>query len=176
MPGRLPKPADLKQGRSKRPTLGLVPAPDASNLATLVPDPPPGLLKETRARWESYWLSQIAAATLPTDHQGLYRWIVNVDEWTRAMRGLRRKRIVAGSMGQPTLNPLASYVASREAAIKDAEEKYGMTPLSRMKLGIAVGQAKLTAAELNKALEGDDDTDGDNRGRADDLDAEWDEA
>jgi P27 family predicted phage terminase small subunit len=103
---------------------------------------------------ESFWILK------PGDLAGLERWIVSVDEWARAMRALRRQRIVEGSTGQPALNPLASYVASREAAIMDAEEKYGMTPMGRLKLGIAVGQAKLTAAELNRALEDGNRDDG----------------
>lgn len=131
--------------------------------------PPAGLLKVTRERWGVFWESPLAAAVLATDHVGLARWIRSVDEWERAMRAFRRRRIVDGSTGQPVLNPLAAYIVSREAAIREAEEKYGMTPLARLKLGIAVGQARLTAAELNKALQQEEQDDGDPNG-------DWEEA
>ena len=37
--------------------------------------------------------------------------------------------------------------------IQRAEIEFGMTPLARARLGITVGQQKLTAQELNKRLE-----------------------
>lgn len=125
----------------------------------------------TAEKWTAYWRSpvaQIAQDSGGLDLSGLYRWIINVDEWHRVIRALRSKRIVPGSMGQPTLNPLAGYKSSLETAIKDAEQQYGMTPMARLKLGIAVGQARLTAQELNRALEDNGD-----RSTSDD---EWEEA
>lgn len=153
MPGSPLKPSEVRQGHRIRPALTVVSRPPP---APSVPDPPPGLLKATRARWEAFWTSPQAAAALPSDLGGLERWIISLDEWTRAMRAFRRERIVEGSTKQPALNPLAAYITSREAAIRDAEERYGMTPMARLRLGIAVGQAKLTAAELNRALAADD--------------------
>jgi hypothetical protein len=135
-------------------------------------------LPQTIEKWEAYWRSPVAEIALRSgglDLAGLHRWIINVEEWHRAMRAFRSKRIVPGSTGQPTLNPLAGYLASREAAITAAEQQYGMTPMARLKLGIAVGEAKLTAAALNRALERNDD--GETRDEdAGDLDAEWDSA
>jgi hypothetical protein len=60
-------------------------------------------------------------------------------------------------------------MAQRESAIRDAEQAYGMTPMARLRLGIAVGQAKLTAQALNDALEAPDDD-------ANGLDADWEQA
>lgn len=150
---------------------------------TIIPALPKELrrpLASTVERWEEYWHSPVAQIAIESggiDLGGLYRWITSVDEWTRAMRTFRMKRIVEGSMGQPTLNPLAAYIASRESAIKMAEDAYGMTPMARLKLGIAVGQAKLTAEELNRALaiEPKDAGDVDEQLEAE-LDAEFEEA
>ena len=166
--GRLPK-ASGRQRPAAHPPIALVPKP----LPAPIPEPPKGLLPLTRERWETFWRSdvaQIARASGDVDLPGLHRWILNLDEWTRAVRAMRRKRIVLGSMGQPTLNPLAAYIASREAAIREAEAAYGMTPMARLKLGIAVGQARLTAQQLNKDL---DATDSDDDAE---LGAEWTEA
>jgi hypothetical protein len=178
VPGSPLKPPELRQGHRIRPALAVVSRHQAApQPAPAVPDPPPGLLKATRVRWAAFWTSPQAAAALPSDLGGLERWIISLDEWTRAMRAFRKERIVEGSTKQPALNPLAAYIASREAAIRDAEEKYGMTPMARLRLGIAVGQAKLTAAELNRALAADDgpilesgESDDGNSDEADDAD------
>lgn len=179
MAGRPPKPPALRQGHRSNLGLQVVPRPD---IETIVPELPAELgrspLPQTCEKWEAYWHSPVAQIALESgglDLAGLHRWIINVEEWHRATRAFRSKRIVPGSTGQPTLNPLASWIASREAAIAAAEQQYGMTPMARLKLGIAVGEAKLTAAALNKALE--DNGDGNSRDNgADDLDAEWEEA
>lgn len=164
MPGPAPKPRETRQNRIKKPELAVVHA-----LPVAIPDPPAGLLQTSIERWEAYWRSQVAQIARDSggiDVPGLERWILNVDEWSRAMRALRRKRIVLGSTGQPTMNPLAGYLAQREGAIREAEQAYGMSPMARLRLGIAVGQAKLTAQALNATLEAPDDED-------DALGAEW---
>lgn len=167
MPGPPPKPKDVRQNWIKKPEFTVV-----QSLPVAIPEAPAGLLKATVVRWESYWQSQVAQIARDSggiDLPGLERWILNVDEWSRAMRALRRKRIVLGSMGQPSLNPLAGYLAQREAAIVAAEQAYGMTPMARLRLGIAVGQAKLTAQALNAQLEASDD-------QNDGIGADWDTA
>ena len=167
MPGPPPKPAAIRQNKIKRPELSIV-----RSVPLDIPEPPTGLLKATLERWNAYWgsqVAQIARDSAGVDLPGLERWILNVDEWSRAMRALRKERVVAGSMGQATLNPLAAYVAQREAAIRDAEVAYGMTPLARLKLGLAVGQMKLTAQALNASLEAPDDA-------SDALSGDWDQA
>lgn len=163
----LPKPRATRQNRIKRPELGLV---DAERAEYVIPTPPAGLTKYARQRWEAFFSSPPAAAIdLRADLHRLERWIRAVDEYERVGRVFRKARTVNGSMGQPVLNPLAAYLATREAEIARAEAELGMTPMARVKLGIAYGQAKLTAAELNKALDASSHTDAD-------PDDEWEEA
>ncbi len=122
----------------------------------LVPDPPSGLLVASSAAWEAFWRSEVAGAVdLDSDLGRLRRWIRDVDEYERALREFRRKRLVAGSTGQLRLNPLAGRMKDLEASISAAENQFGMTPLSRLRLGVAVGQAALTAAEVNRLALGD---------------------
>ncbi len=168
MAGRPPKRAERRQGHYTRPEMGLIPAAAPSRP---MPDPPAGLLKGSRQRWAAFWRSPVAPAMIEADLPALSRWIVNVDEWTRAMRTFKRERLVKGSTGQPALNPLAGYLAQREAAIREAEEKFGMTPMARVRLGIAFGQAKLTAQELVKSLHAEETPPDD-----DALTADWEEA
>ncbi len=125
-------------------TLRAVPAP-------VMPDPPRGLLKRSRARWEAFWASDVAKAVDPqADAQRLERWISYVDEWHRGMAAFRRQRFVTGSQGQPVLNPLAGYLAKLESSIAASEAEFGMGPMSRMRLGIASGEAAMTAQRLNE--------------------------
>jgi P27 family predicted phage terminase small subunit len=120
-----------------------------------VPDPPSGLLAVSKSLGEAFWRSEVAGAVdLHSDLGRLGRWIRDVDEYERSLSEFRRGRLVEGSMGQPRLNPLAARLKDLEASIRETEREFGMTPLSRLRLGIAVGQAALTAAEVNRlALE-----------------------
>jgi len=85
------------------------------------------------------------------------RWIVYVDEWLRAMRGLRKERIVAGSTGQSVLNPLGIYALKLEQLLAKVEEKFGLTPLDRMRLGITFGEAHRSLRDINDELDQDED-------------------
>jgi P27 family predicted phage terminase small subunit len=145
MRGRTPKPRDQRQGKSA-PRLIVVPdkAPD-------VPPAPDGLLRASQRDWAAFWRSPSARAVDPGDLQRLERWILDRDEWRRVTVALRKERVVAGSMGQPRLSPLAQYRSSLEQSLSKAEEQFGMSPFSRARLGIAVGEFRRTAAELNAA-------------------------
>ena len=66
----------------------------------------------------------------------------------------RRRPHGAWLDGQRSADPLARYVEQRERVISDIEERFGISPASRMRLGIVVGDAALTAAEIQKKLGG----------------------
>ena len=104
---------------------------------TSPPKPPTGLLKCSRERWRTFWLANAAAAVDPTsDMARLVRWIHAADEYERAVRVIRKSRLVRGSMGQPVLNPLVSYCSQLEAMITRTEKEFGMTPLARARLDL----------------------------------------
>jgi P27 family predicted phage terminase small subunit len=158
MPARKKPPGAQQDRRPSRVGLALQVVDGTPAEIPAPPSPAGGLLKSTRDLWDTYWRSAIASAALEVDRLGvLERWIVARDEWMRATNAFRRKRIVEGSQGQPVLNPLASYIASREATMAKCEAELGGSPMARLKLGITVGQAKLTAHELNRMTETADD-------------------
>ena len=151
MPGPAPKPRDIRQNKIKRPEVGIVKVDPASK--PVIPLAPKGLTTASKKRWRTFWLSPLASVVeISTDLHRVERWIQAVDEYEKVGKVFRSSRLVKGSTGQPVLNPLASYLTSLEATISRAEQELGMTPLARLKLGIAVGQAKLTAEALNKSL------------------------
>lgn len=131
---------------------------------TEAPPCPGGLLVTTQRVWEAFWTSPVAnAIDRRSDLPRLERWICALDEYERARRQFRANRLVTGSTGQPVLNPLASYMSSLEAQIRATETDFGMTPMARLRLGIAVGEAARSLAELNAETDDDDATDFDPR-------------
>lgn len=100
-----------------------------------VPKPPTGLLASSRARWRAFWDSPSAAlVNLDSDLPRLERWVRSADEYERAAKIVRDARLVKGSMGQPTLNPLVGYLVHLEGIITRAETEFGMTPAARIRL------------------------------------------
>ena len=128
-------------------------------------EPPPPLpklmggkcLAATEALWGRFWTSPIAQlVNRESDMPRLARWIYYCDEWLRALRSFRNRRLVTGSQGQPVINPLGDYVLKLEKQIAAVEEKFGLTPLDRMRLGITFGEARRSLASLNAELDEDD--------------------
>jgi P27 family predicted phage terminase small subunit len=102
---------------------------------TSPPKPPTGLLPASRVRWRQFWDSPSAAlVNSDSDLPRLERWIRSADEYERAAKIVRDARLVKGSMGQPTLNPLVGYLVHLEGIITRAETEFGMTPAARIRL------------------------------------------
>jgi P27 family predicted phage terminase small subunit len=126
-----------------------------------IPEMPPGRWrKPTQQVWISFWsTSEIAPVMTEADHFVLYRYIVAVDEYHHAMTGVRKERTVNGSMGQIVLNPLTTWAKTQSDEMRKLEEELGIGLKKRAALGIEVGNAKLTARELNRMTEEADDDD-----------------
>ena len=160
MSGPPPKPAEKRQRRNLRPKMGVVVAtqPEA-------PPPPAGLLKSLRSAWTALWSSPLARFWDPVTDEPVVRRLWQLyDERERAYRGFRRERLVLGSQGQMVLNPLGRLVAQLDAEIRQLEDRVGLSPRARLQLGITIGEAARSLADLNRALDVDyDDGDEDPR-------------
>jgi P27 family predicted phage terminase small subunit len=123
------------------------------------PAMPPGrFLKQSRDVWARFWTAPISQTVdRESDVGQVERWITYIDEWLRAMRGFRKERIVEGSTGQPVLNPLGAYALKLERLLAKVEEKFGLTPLDRMRLGITFGEAHRSLRDINAELDEDED-------------------
>jgi P27 family predicted phage terminase small subunit len=142
------RPGEHRQGHREASVVELVHSrPDVA-----VPKPPSGMLAATRRSWERYWASDVAAVATDADRDLVERLFVLRDEHARALRTVRStgERLVSGSRQQPRLSPLLDLVFKLEGAIHTLETELGLSPLARARLGIAVGTARLTAAELNR--------------------------
>ena len=164
--GRPPKPVGMALGHRKRTGVSLL----GGDQGRVVPRAPAGLLASSRKGWRTYWQSNLAqAADRQVDLPRIERWIETTDEYERVNAIFKQTRLVKGSTGQPALNPLAGYLAMLLAELRAAETELGMTPLARQRLGIAYGQARLTAQELRRLLREQIDE----PGEAEDWEREW---
>jgi len=158
---RLPKPKPLRQNTERR-DLGLVGIVPATQRVPPVPPAPPApaeWLAESKTEWQSFWTSPLAAALLPvTDEPAVRRLFGLRDERERMMRGIRRQRLVPGARGQPRANPLYAQLASFDSEIRQLEDRIGLTPQARLKLGISLGDAVRSLSEIAEAIDGDEDS------------------
>ena len=154
--GRPPLPDLLKQPRSARRQLAiLIPGPGET-----APRAPTGLGPLARKVWRTFWGSAVSQAVdLQADGYMLSRWIRAVDEWEKVRNIFLSSRLLTVGDGMIVLNPLAAYLYRLEISIVRAESQLGMTPVARLRLGIAIGQARRTALDLMEDLKkGGDDT------------------
>jgi P27 family predicted phage terminase small subunit len=125
--------------------------------AVAIPKPPRCLLKKTLEAWERYWGSSLAQTIEPTtDVIALERLFCLHDERERAYRGYKKERLVLGSQDQRVLNPLGKMMTVLDTEIRQLEDRFGLTPRSRLQLGITLGDAAKSMAELNRSLNIDD--------------------
>ena len=111
-------------------------------------------LKITKNWWEEFWTSDLASAIdTKSDQVAVYRLATLIDERERIYKLAKKDRLVVGSKGQVVLNPLYSAMLKIDAEIRQLEDRIGMNPKSRISLGIQLGQAKKTLADLNADLE-----------------------
>lgn len=161
MPARKKTPGtqqDRRPQRSRVTTLAVVRDSDKSDKPEIPPLPKAegGLLVTTKEAWLAFWTGPTAPVAEQVDRVITERWILAYDEWRRALNAVRKARLVKGSKGQPVMNPLADWAASREAAMRLAEKEMGVGLKSRADLGVSIGQAQLTAEELNRMTEESD--------------------
>lgn len=104
-----------------------------------------------RRRWREMWGSDVAGSwEKAADGGRLTRYIVTFDRWLKLSELMVGREAVMGSRGQVRANPLFNVLAGLEIDLRTAEEKFGMTPMDRMRLGIEIGGA---AAGLRDAAE-----------------------
>ena len=151
---RLPKPKPLRQNSEHQDIGVLAPTGDS---AFVVPPASDDWLEPARADWLAFWTSPLVAALLPaTDEPAVRRLFGLRDERERMMRGIRRHRVVEGSEGQPRANPLYAQLVSLDSAILALEDRIGLNPQARLRLGISLGEAQRSLAQIADAVNGND--------------------
>jgi hypothetical protein len=108
---------------------------------------------------ETFWTSSVSGLVEEADQPAVRRLFTLYDERERALRAFRRARFLAGSKGQPVLNPLARLMLVLDAEIRKLEEVFGIGPVARLKAGIAFAEATRSLQDLNDALTSDEHED-----------------
>ena len=137
-----PVPAETRKGHN-----GTTPTVTRSHVPMPMPDPPSGLGPFGVRLWTEIWTLG-AGVYQPTDLQVIARYcslserrhtllgIVEVDGW-----------LTTGSTGQTVVHPAARMVADIEGRLTTLEDRLGLNPEARMRLGITAveHQSKLDA-------------------------------
>lgn len=149
MASPIPKAPERRQRRNERAVLSAIPV---ELRPVSAPEAPSGLSTASRAAWDRLWASPLAQAFAESDMPALERLFTLRTERERAHRAAIRSRLVAGSQGQPVLSPLLAYVSSLDAEMRQLEDRFGLSPRARLQLGVTLGEATRSLAELNRSF------------------------
>lgn len=153
--GPAPKDPARRQRRNQpKPALAVVQAQVMTQIGD-IPELGAPVRPETEEAWRDLWEDPLSAAYVPTDLPALRRLFALYDERARAYEGYSNERLMPGSQGQPVLNPLFKVVQACDAEIRQLEDRFGLSPTARTRLGIAMGEAKKTLDDLNRELKAD---------------------
>ena len=147
-----PKPVEQREHRIK-PTLVDI----ESYKKREIPKLTGRFLKNTKIWWNDFWQSDLSSAIdVKSDLPVVLRLASLMDERERIFKQAKKDRLVVGSQGQVVLNPLYSALLKIDAEIRNLEDRIGLNPKARVSLGISIGQAKKTLADLNTELDLED--------------------
>lgn len=136
-----------RQRRNGKPALAVLTAPKDD--LTVVPIPPAGLSPMLIEAWNTYWLSPLSqTVTLPTDMPALRRLFLYYEDIESSHAQYLATPIWSGSTGQDKISPFARHVAELEGAVRALEDRFGLSPKARLELGVTLGDAARSLAEL----------------------------
>ena len=115
-----------------------------------VPDPDSRWLPEVQDAWARYWTSEVAPFLLGVDHPSISRLFSYYDMWCRVYGDWMRFLDAYDVPGEALTGGHLKTIKDLEGMIVKLEERCGITPLVRARLGIKVGQAIQTGAKLNE--------------------------
>lgn len=144
----------MRQNRRARSNLRLIERYD--NEKAPAPEPPKGLSADRINDWHVYFDSQLAGLVQDTDMSAvrrLWNYYQQHDELTEIFA---RSRLVAGSTGQPRMNPAADGLMRLETAILRLENELGLTPSARLRLGITFADATNSLEKLTQYVMDED--------------------
>jgi hypothetical protein len=106
---------------------------------------------EIMAAWSDLWTSPLGSHFKPTDVPSLRRLFILRSRLVDALERADAEPEMTGSTGQTVLSPWFAEAHRLEAEIERLEDRFGLTPLSRVRLGVQLEQGVSLAAQ-NAAL------------------------
>jgi P27 family predicted phage terminase small subunit len=142
------KPAQLRQ-RSNTPDAGVLPRAPSG----MVPSANGQWRAGTVERWHEFWCSPLAQQVEASDYGSLRRLWGLYDELDRLWEAVEDTgRVVMGSQKQPRPNPLFKQIEAFQAEARQLEDRFGLSPLARLRLGITFADAAASLDGLNQRL------------------------
>jgi P27 family predicted phage terminase small subunit len=144
--GPLPKDEGVRQNRRARSNLKLIAQHDPD--AVVIPEPPDGLDGARLESWRGFFESELSQLVNGTDLSAVNRLWSYYQQHADLTNIFAKGRMVAGSTGQPRLNPALDGLMKLETAILRLENELGLTPSARLRLGIVFADATNSLDEL----------------------------
>jgi len=147
------KPAERRQRGGRTPDVGTVSALPVRTAAGLAPSADLTWPDDVQAEWVEFWSSPLANPSVlkPTDVPALRRLFDLRARLVDAQRRFNEAPVAEGSMGQPVMSPWAQEIHRLESAISKLEDKFGLTPMARLRLGVTFEEG-VSLASRNQAL------------------------
>lgn len=148
-----PRKAPERRQRTNTPDIGVVRALPAAT--PMLPPPDLSWRSEVVEAWNDFWCSPLAGPQVmkPTDAPALRRLFAYRSRLLVALEAMDAEPIVLGSTGQPTMSPWAAEIHRLEGAVAKLEEKFGLTPMARLKLGVTYEEGVSLAHRNAQLLE-----------------------
>lgn len=140
------KPPSMLQGHRPKPDITVISRDEPPRI---IPKCPRGLHIVARKAWKDYWESPLPAL-LPADMEAIHRYVYAISERELLEEEIRGNPLVPGSQGQMVRNPLFDIMRERTREIEKFREQFGLTPLARMRLGIAYSEADEALDRMQK--------------------------
>lgn len=141
-----PKPPERRQRRNAPgPGAQLAPTQDAW---AGIPAPNAEWPAPIVEAWRAYWDSDLAATVLPTDLLALRRLYGLYTRLEKATHVLEAEPWVEGSKGQRRRNPVEATFTPLMAEIRQLEDRFGLSPLARLRLGVTLGEAARSLEDM----------------------------
>ncbi len=120
----------------------------------LTPAPDVSWRPGTVERWNDFFSSSVASQVDVSDRGALRRLFKLYDELDRLWEAVEETgRVVEGSTGQPRPNPLFKQIEAFQAEARQLEDRFGLSPMARFRLGVQFADAHASLDALNERLQ-----------------------
>jgi P27 family predicted phage terminase small subunit len=156
--GPLPKEEGRRQRARGQKNNALIAAYEPTD----IPEAPDNLSIAQLEAWEEFFTSDLAGIVQKTDLPVVRRLWTYYQQHEDLTVIFEKSKLVAGSTGQPRINPAHDAILKLETAIHRLENELGLTPSARLRLGITFADATNSIDALNErfsetAILSDDD-------------------
>lgn len=149
--GPAPKKAEDKQGKSST-TGSTLKVIEGNPLLAHPPEPSHEWTPRQLEDWETFWTTDVAGAVAESDLPALYRLFDLRDEIERLMAVAKLEPMTQGSTGQLVVNPAYKQADTFRSEVRQLEDRFGLNPSARAKLGFEGARAQRSLDDLNAAM------------------------